>query len=743
MRRLKAAMTPRQMSRAGAVVRWAPTLAILAIGVAISFAAFDIAQRLDDTHVRGVLELRAEWRVQDFERKLGAIAEDAEAMAVYVAVERNAAIDNIRRLAHLLHDPKDSNSALIWAPLVKAEDRDAFVATARKELGADFNIGERSPDGRFIAASPRAEYLPLLVEMNYDGDPAPSGFDLMSLPERRIRIERARDEGRPIATPAVSVFSASGPALGFLAFWPVYDTDDVPATVEARRSAFRGMAVARYRFDRLLPGLIGNTPPLFERIDILIDGGRDAPAAQHVATFDPTTGKFVVGSDAAPPEQGEVTLDREFDVLGRHWTMLFHFPSAFVAAQRPVTPWAWLVFGFLLTGLLAAYVERERSRRRATEGIVSDRTRDLTAANTSLNREIEVRRQTETTLRESEERFRRIFDESPMGIVLATPDDSRIVQANRAFAVMLGYEPAELVGRAIDDLLHPDELRVAAAQATHAARQWRNFERRYVTKSGKTAWARVGATLLAGSDGRPSLALGITEDITQRRLTEQQLVQAQKMEAIGNLTGGMAHDFNNLLGIIVGNLDLAQPYLKAVPEVDEFVNEALDAALRGAELTRSLLAFARQQPLQPMRVEINNLVAGMVKLLGRTLGENIEISLDLAADTWPVVADPAQLEASIANLATNARDAMPKGGRLMIATGNRRLDDDYAASHPDVIPGDYATIEVSDTGTGMTSDILERVFEPFFTTKDRDKGTGLGLSMIFGFMKQSGGHINI
>ncbi len=246
---------------------------------------------------------------------------------------------------------------------------------------------------------------------------------------------------------------------------------------------------------------------------------------------------------------------------------------------------------------------------------------------------------------------------------------------------------------------------------------------------------------------RRTVELGRSNDalkteIAERKQAEARLVQAQKMEAIGNLTGGMAHDFNNLLGIIIGNLDLLRGLDPGASGAEELTNDALDAALRGADLTRRLLAFARQQPLKPERVDANELIAGITKLLRRTLGENIEISLDLAGDLWPVTVDPAQLEASLANLATNARDAMPKGGRLMIATRNYDLDPDYALAH-DVQPGDYVKIEVTDSGTGMPPELLTRIFEPFFTTKQRGKGTGLGLSMVFGFIKQSLGHINV
>lgn len=235
----------------------------------------------------------------------------------------------------------------------------------------------------------------------------------------------------------------------------------------------------------------------------------------------------------------------------------------------------------------------------------------------------------------------------------------------------------------------------------------------------------------------------LREEIAGHRRTEAQLVQAQKMEAIGNLTGGMAHDFNNILGVVIGNLDLLRERCTRDPETEELAGEAMQAALRGADLNRRLLAFARRQPLLPARVDLNALVEGIVTLLRRVLGEQVAIVLDLKAETWPVVVDATQLESAVTNLATNARDAMPKGGKLTIATGNRHLDADYAAQHPEVTAGDYALIEVSDNGAGMPREVINRIFEPFFTTKEQGKGTGLGLSMVFGFIKQSGGHITV
>jgi len=236
----------------------------------------------------------------------------------------------------------------------------------------------------------------------------------------------------------------------------------------------------------------------------------------------------------------------------------------------------------------------------------------------------------------------------------------------------------------------------------------------------------------------------VAEEIAKRGKAEDALRQAQKMEAVGQLTGGVAHDFNNLLTVIIGGLETIQ---RSKPEDEARRTRALDLAFKGAQraasLTSRLLAFSRRQPLEPKPLDLNVLVRDMTELLHRTLGEQIELEGVLATRLWRIEADRNQLESAIINLAVNARDAMPDGGKLTIETANTALDESYAAIDAEVIPGQYVVVAVSDTGGGMSRETLARAFEPFFTTKEVGRGTGLGLSMIYGFVKQSGGHISM
>ena len=235
----------------------------------------------------------------------------------------------------------------------------------------------------------------------------------------------------------------------------------------------------------------------------------------------------------------------------------------------------------------------------------------------------------------------------------------------------------------------------------------------------------------------------IGRDLTEKQAADAQIRQAQKMDAVGQLTGGVAHDFNNILTVITGTIGILAEAVADKPELAAVTKLIDEAADRGANLTKHLLAFARKQPLQPREIDVNALVLETAKLLHPTLGEHIQITPLLAEDAWTAMVDPNQLSTAILNLALNARDAMPNGGKLALETSNIYLDEAYAAMHNEVTVGNHVMVAVSDTGKGIAAANLERVFDPFFTTKEVGKGTGLGLSMVFGFVKQSGGHIKI
>jgi len=341
--------------------------------------------------------------------------------------------------------------------------------------------------------------------------------------------------------------------------------------------------------------------------------------------------------------------------------------------------------------------------------------------------------------RETEER-QRIFETS-QDLILVTDSVGNFVQVSPSVAQILGYQPEEMVGHSAVEFIHADDLD-STRQEMRAARrgqQVRSFEARYPHKDG-----RIITLNWMGSWSEPVRRhFFIGRDLTDKRAAEAQMRQAQKMDAIGQLTGGVAHDFNNILTVITGTIGILADAVEDRPELVSIAKLIDDAAERGAQLTKHLLAFARKQPLQPLEIDINSLILEAAKLLHPTLGEHVEISPKLTDDAWPTLVDPSQLTTAVLNLSLNARDAMPRGGKLTLETANIHLDEDYASMNSEVAPGDYVMIAVSDTGTGIPAALMEKVFDPFFTTKEVGKGTGLGLSMVFGFVKQSGGHIKI
>lgn len=371
-------------------------------------------------------------------------------------------------------------------------------------------------------------------------------------------------------------------------------------------------------------------------------------------------------------------------------------------------------------------------------------------------------------IRASELRLRRLFDNAPGFIAILSGPDLRFEFANQSYVRMFGDR--DYVGKPFVELFpepRPQAMirrvfesgeRHRGTAASIALESGRDYTLDFIVEAIRDADGNITGIFLEGhdvSDRRraedelrelnETLERRIADALAERELAEEALRQSQKMEAVGQLTGGVAHDFNNLLTIITGNMDMVSRSLDRGDEARarRAVENAQKGAERAASLTQRLLAFSRRQPLAPKPIDTDRLVAGMSDLLGRALGETVRLEIVTNPGLWKVEVDPNQLENCILNLAVNARDAMPSGGKLAIETANARLDEAYTAAQAEVAPGHYVVIAVSDTGTGMSREVLARVFEPFFTTKEVGRGTGLGLSMVYGFVKQSGGHVKI
>ncbi|HEX7775433.1 MAG TPA: PAS domain S-box protein [Parvibaculum sp.] len=354
--------------------------------------------------------------------------------------------------------------------------------------------------------------------------------------------------------------------------------------------------------------------------------------------------------------------------------------------------------------------------------------------------DISERKRSDEELRRANDINQSIID-TALDVVCVNDAEGRFVSVGRRCKAVWGYEPEELIGTRFIDLVHPDDREATLASTSNllGGRRPPAHENRYIRKDGTVV--PMLFTCIWSDEHQLLFAFG--RDLTRQKEMEARLSQSQRLEAVGQLTGGIAHDFNNLLTVIMGNAEELAERLQTDPGLRLLAEMTRTAAERGADLTNRLLAFARRQPLEPKVIDVNGLVRRMEALLRRTLAENVEIEMVRGAGLWSAFVDPSQCEAAILNLAVNARDAMPGGGRLTIETANAYIDETYAGRHLEVAPGQYVMLSVSDSGTGMTPEVVARAFEPFYTTKEIGKGSGLGLSMVYGFVKQSHGHVKI
>lgn len=646
------------------------------------------------------------------------------------------------------------------APLFPDEAGEAQIAAEMREAvtsgrgGGDEGWRIRKGGGRFWAAG---ELTPI---RNAEGEVAGFTKVLRDLSGHHAADNLVHEERR-----GLEILNRAGSALA--------RENDLTRLVQIVTDAgveLTGAQFGAFFYNVLNPA--GESYMLYTLSGVPLEAFSKFPMPRNTAVFGPTfAGEGIVRSD-------DITQDPRYGRSAPHHGMPEgHLPVRSYLAV-PVVSRTGDVIGGLFFGHADTGVFTERSER-GLEGLAGEAAIAIDNARLfqALDRELTQRRSTESELAASEDRLRLANEAADIGTWDFDPQTGALRWDARCKALFdlpadaeVSYEGSFLAG------IHPEdrERAHAAVAASIDPQSHASYDIEYRTiglRDGIERW--VGAKGKAiFEDGRAVRFIGtvinltdrkaaeaelralndrleerVAEEVAKRGEAEEALRQAQKMEAVGQLTGGIAHDFNNLLTVVTGNIDMARRALDAASIEDARVRRSLDNAMKGAEraasLTQRLLAFSRRQPLAPKPLDVDRLATGMADLLQRALGEHIQLEIITAPGLWRVEADPNQLESAILNLAVNARDAMEGGGRLTIETANARLDEGYAANQAEVPPGQYVVIAVTDTGTGMPRPVMERAFEPFFTTKEVGKGSGLGLSMIYGFVKQSGGHVKI
>lgn len=611
------------------------------------------------------------------------------------------------------------------AQVIAPEQRQAHVQGVRKEGFTSYEIwpsGERA----LYTAITRIEPFNAMNRRAF-------GYDMYSEPVRRAAMEAARDSGRPALSGKVTLVQESDNDVqpGFLMYLPVYAPGAPTASVDQRRAALSGWVYAPFRIRDFMRGIEGV-------------GAGDIGVTLYDGT-QRTEQACLLG--CAPGEAGEagamLQASRELVIAGRPWLLDIRSTPVFEARMNTWTPRLILAGGLLTGALLAAlFWILASARARALEAA---------AAMTSELRTSHARI-------EADQRRMRSILESSYDAFVAVDEHGVVTDWNAAAQRLFGWKAQEAIGEDLASLIFGSDRDVLqrAGMGGNTMPAGPRLEVLATRRDGALVPAEMTLATL-DADGGHHTTHAFIRDLSEQKAGQQRearrqkaleearaaLQHAQRLEAIGKLTGGVAHDFNNVLQIISGNIQLLQHFSKGERTLDGRLDAVMQAVERGAKLSSQLLSFARRQPLRPQVIEPRRLLAGMQELIQRAVGDGVEVEIAAAAGLWNTSADPNQLENVILNLAINARDAMHGAGRLTIELGNATLDEDYVAGFPDLEPGQFVMLAISDTGAGMTPEVMEQAFEPFFTTKPRGEGTGLGLSMAYGFVKQSGGHIRL
>jgi PAS domain S-box-containing protein len=608
--------------------------------------------------------------------------------------------------------------ALEWVPRVKAEQVKAFETKISQEGRKSFMIRELGTDNVLIPAARREDYFPVTYIWPYQVNAKAYGFDVASEPQHKAALLRARDRAEPAVTAPIRLAQSLVPGeKGLFVAQPVYRKALPLLTPEQRRAALEGYVLIVFYPKALLTyarSLLHSADVEIYLFDVT--DGRYAANAQLMAFLPATTGPQPAASLIAADvlKRSGYAEEAAFEFAGRQRLLMIRPSAGFIADYHDGNAIGALGFCWLLAGGLLYYGNYRESQKRVLR---------------------EAQR-----ARQAEERFRaQLFDYLPLGVELI---DQRglIIDVNPAYAAIVGRSPEQLremnAGQlTVQEHAMLNDEQLAEVRQTGALNP---YEKEIIRPNGERVPVRVMAVRVRRD--QEDLILSVAENISERLKTEYQLAQAQKMDAIGQLTGGLAHDFNNMLGVIIGNLDLILLDFSGDHSVMDKLETARTAALRGADLIRGLAAVARKQALNPEVIDINSHLTELMPLIRHTMGQAIEVRSELALSAL-VCVDAGALASTVLNLAINARDAMPAGGLLTLTTTCRRdasVDADTA-----ITANAYVELTISDTGCGMDAETKAHATDPFFTTKSRGHGTGLGLAMAAGFAHQSGGDLII
>jgi PAS domain S-box-containing protein len=832
--------------------RYAVVLVVACIGFFLTFSGFLFVRRVEIRNVKTELLLDAQKHLNALEKEVSLNLNALQSLHSFFKGSEVATREGFRIFAEDMLQYTPGFQALEWIPRVLRIQREEYERSARIDGFRDFQITEHQAQGEMIRAGEREEYFPVYFVEPYKGNEIVLGYDLASNPVRKAALQKSRDTGQMTATARITLVQETGNQYGLLIFMPVYQKMTSTDTIEARRKNLIGFVLGVYRIDTI----VNNAFKHLKRIDSYIYDKTSPPDESFLYAY---PGQTASNSSQMEPKD-RFKVSHQLNIADRQWQLVSELPSDFAGYFPMAVSWGALAGGLLVTCLLAAYLATNIKRTIQIEEIanelsvqVAERkqtgealresekryrelfenstdfvyTLDLKGNFTDVNnaaedltgytknellsmnyndytpedtherildafnmvfkeakplkdfpfeviikdgtkryfetcvsplrkgeeiigfqgssRDITARKRTEDALNREKERFEFLVEESPLGVALIGKEGS-YKYINPKFTEIFGYTLEDIPTRQRwFKKAFPDEK-----YRRYVTSAWIDDQKKYgigelrprtfeaICKDGSKKTIRYRPVTMESGD-----QLLIYEDITETQHLEDQLRQAQKMEAIGTLAGGIAHDFNNILASLIGYTELAVNDVDDKQELLEDLQEVFKAGNRAKDLVSQILAFSRQSKKELGPVKVKLIAKEALKLLRSSLPTTIEIRNNILSDAL-VMADSTQIHQVLMNLCTNAGQAMQEeGGILEVSLTDVYLDSGFTSGYPDINPGTFLKLTVSDTGRGIAPDILNKIFDPFFTTKEKGEGTGLGLSVVHGIIKSLGGTLTV
>lgn len=633
------------------------------------------------------------------------------ALARFLELGQDVTADDFRHFVGIREDGIKAHS-WGWVPLVTEKERAHFESRIAENEGTPNQIWEQHRHDEIVAAAERPQYYPLHFVAPAEHEAVGIGYDLGSDPLRRAAIEAATRSGKPTATTPLQLVTEPPGTSTILVVQPVY--------VAPGTDRLRGFVTGTIHLEELLRG-VRETSPLHHHLYLV-----STHETQPQRLTEPCT-------EEDCSMEGETSLSLYTSLFGQTFRLTAHPPEAWHAGYRARTGWMTGAAGILMTLMVTLVVSTPLFQRRLLAQLVKKRTDDL---ETALAQEKKSRQELALLSTAIEQSPETVIITDACGVIeYVNPAFSRITQYRRDEA--LGKTP-----RLLKSGKHEEKFYKELWNTISSGKVWQG---RMVNlrKNGEIYTEEASIAPVVDDQGTLSHYVAIKRDITEQLVQEENLQQSQKMDTIGRLAGGVAHDFNNLLGVILGNVELALETIDSSDSISEELHEIRKAASRSADLTRQLLAFSRKQAAHPKVIDMNDTIGGMLKMLQRIIGENIDIDWRPGSPGGRIFLDPSQLDQILVNLCVNARDAIEDTGHITIKTDTVTLSKADCSRHDGAAPGNYVLLSVSDTGKGIDPEMHSKIFEPFFTTKQTGKGTGLGLATVYGIVMQNNGFIDI